>query len=84
MHDPAVKQLPQEWSAKVIRSDDPVAALKGARVLVISTEWPQYKDIASDAVANAAPGIVILDANRFLSSFASNARVRYVAVGTPE
>ena len=84
VHDPAVKQLPQEWSAKVIRSDDPVAALKGARVLVISTEWPQYKDIASDAVADAAPGIVILDANRFLSSFASNARVRYVAVGTPE
>ena len=84
VHDPAVKQLPQEWSAKVIRSDDPLAALKGARVLVISTEWPQYKDIASDAVANAAPGIVILDANRFLSSFASNARVRYVAVGTPE
>ena len=83
VHDPAVKQLPQEWSAKVIRSDDPLAALKGARVLVISTEWPQYKDIASDAVANAAPGIVILDANRFLSSFASNARVRYVAVGTP-
>ncbi len=84
VHDPAVKQLPQEWSAKVIRSDDPVAALKGARVLIISTEWPQYQDIASDAVADAAPGIVILDANRFLSSFARNTRMRYVAVGTPD
>lgn len=84
VHDPAVKQLPREWSAKVIRSDDPVAALKGARVLVVSTEWPQYKGIASDAVANAAPGIVVLDANRFLSSFSRNARMKYVAVGTPE
>ncbi len=83
VHDPAVKQLPREWNARVTRSDDPVAALKGARVLVISTEWPQYKDIASDAVANAAPGIVILDANRFLSGFSRNARMRYVAVGTP-
>lgn len=83
VHDPAVKQLPREWSAKAIRSDDPVAALKGAHVLVISTEWPQYKDIAPDAVANAAPGIVVLDANRFLSGFSSNARMRYVAVGTP-
>ena len=83
VHDPAVKQLPREWNAKVIRSDDPVAALKGAHVLVISTEWPQYKDIAADAVANAAPGIVILDANRFLSGFSRNARMRYVAVGTP-
>ena len=51
---------------------------------VVALRPPQYQDIASDAVANAAPGIVILDANRFLSSFASNARVRYVAVGTPE
>lgn len=83
VHDPAVKQLPREWSAKAIRSDDPVAALKGAHVLVISTEWPQYKDITPDAVANAAPGIVVLDANRFLSGFSSNARMRYVAVGTP-
>ena len=83
VHDPAVKQLPREWNARVTRSDDPVAALKGAHVLVISTEWPQYKDIAADAVANAAPGIVILDANRFLSGFSRNARMRYVAVGTP-
>lgn len=84
VHDPAVKQLPQEWNARVARSDDPVAMLKGAHALVISTEWPQYKEIASDAVANAAPGIVILDANRFLSNFAGDNRLRYVAVGTPE
>lgn len=83
VHDPAVKQLPREWNARVTRSDDPVAALKGAHVLVISTEWPQYKDIAADAVVNAAPGIVVLDANRFLSGFSRNARMRYVAVGTP-
>lgn len=84
VHDPAVKQLPQEWEAKVIRLDDPVAALKGAHVLIVSTEWPQYKDIALDTVAHAAPGIVILDANRFLPGFAKDPRVRYVAVGTPE
>lgn len=84
VHDPAVKQLPQAWNAKVARSDDPVAALKGAHALVISTEWPQYKDIASDTVANAAPEIVVLDANRFLFGFAMDSRLRYVAVGTPE
>jgi UDPglucose 6-dehydrogenase len=84
VHDPVVKQLPQEWTGKVARLDDPVAALKGAHALVISTEWPQYKDIASDTVANAAPGMVVLDANRFLSGFAMNSRLRYVAVGTPE
>lgn len=84
VHDPAVKQLPQEWDGKVARSDDPVATLQGARALVISTEWPQYKKIAPDAVANVAPGIVVLDANRFLSGFAIDSRLRYLAVGTPE
>jgi len=84
VHDPAVKQLPKEWIGKVARSNDPVAALKGTHALVISTEWPQYKDIASDAVANAAPGMVVLDANRFLSGLAMDSRLRYVAVGTPE
>lgn len=82
--DPAVKQLTQEWETKVMRVDDPVAALKDARVLVVSTEWPQYRDIAPDIVAHPAPGIVILDANRFLPGFAKNTRVRYVAVGAPE
>jgi UDPglucose 6-dehydrogenase len=84
VHDPAVKQFPQEWSTKVARSDDPVAALGGAHVLVVSTEWPLYKDIASDAVAKAAPGLVVLDANRFLSALVLDSRLRYVAVGTPE
>lgn len=84
VHDPAARQLPEEWNAKVARSDDPIAMLKCAHALVISTEWPQYKDIASDAVAKAAPGLVVLDANRFLSGFATDRRLRYVAVGAPE
>lgn len=84
VHDPVVKELPQKWAVKVARSDDPVAALKGAQALVISTEWPQYREISADAIANAAPGLVILDANRFLYSLAEDARMKYVAVGTPE
>src|SRR4030095_10005200 len=58
VHDPVVKELPQKWAVKVARSDDPVAALKGAQALVISTEWPQYREISADAIANAAPGLV--------------------------
>ena len=84
VHDPVVKELPQKWAVKVARSDDPVDALKGAQALVISTEWPQYKEISADAIANTAPGLVILDANRFLCSLAEDARMKYVAVGTPE
>jgi UDPglucose 6-dehydrogenase len=84
VHDPVVKELPQEWAVKVSRADDPVTALKDAHALVISTEWPQYKNISADAIANTAPRLAVLDANRFLPSLAGDARVRYVAVGTPK
>jgi UDPglucose 6-dehydrogenase len=83
VHDPAVKQLPPEWAGRVTRADDPLATLGGAQALVISTEWPLYKEIPARAIAAAAPGIAVLDANRFLPGLAAEAGVNYLAVGTP-
>ena len=83
VHDPAVKELPAEWRGKVTRMEDPLATLFDARALVISTEWPQYRQVDADAIASAAPGIVVLDANRFLAELANDKRVKYIAVGTP-
>jgi UDPglucose 6-dehydrogenase len=83
VHDPVVKELPRGWEAKVITSDDPVAVLKDAQALVISTEWPQYREIPAERIANMAPGLAVLDANRFLSSLGEDPRLRYMAVGTP-
>jgi hypothetical protein len=79
-----VKQLPAESSTAITMADDPVAALRGAHALVISTEWPQYRDIAPAVVADAAPGVVVIDPNRFLSAYATEPRLRYMAVGKPE
>jgi UDPglucose 6-dehydrogenase len=84
VHDPVVGQLPQEIHDAVVRHDDPIAALQGAAALVVFAEWPQYKNIAAETVAARAPGIIVLDVNRFLSSFASNHGLRYMAVGTPD
>jgi hypothetical protein len=75
--------LPPAWACLVARADDPRAALAGARALVVSTEWPLYKDIPADAVGAAAPGIAVLDANRFLPGLAADSRIHYIAVGTP-
>jgi UDPglucose 6-dehydrogenase len=83
-HDPAVKMLPSEWHGKIQRSENELGALKGAQVLVVSTEWPQYKAVSIDDIAAVSGGITILDANRFLSGLAGDGRVRYVAVGTPD
>jgi UDPglucose 6-dehydrogenase len=83
VHDPAVRQLPTELKNRVTQAADPLAALRGASALVISTEWPEYKNISPDVVAAAASGIIVLDPNRFLSAFATDPRLRYMAVGTP-
>jgi UDPglucose 6-dehydrogenase len=86
VHDPAVKQMPRDFSdlSALEICIHPLAALKGARALVVSTEWPEYKDIPSEQVAGVAPGLVVLDANRFLPMLAGDSRLRYMAVGTPD
>jgi UDPglucose 6-dehydrogenase len=83
VHDPVAKALPQEWSGKVSRADTPLEAVRSADALVISTEWPEYKEISELQIVQAAPGITVLDANRFMSRLSGIPEVRYIAVGTP-
>ena len=83
VHDPVVKELPTNWNGCVQRFDEALEALEGAQVLLVGTEWPEYREIPKDRVAGAAPRLVVLDPNRFLSSLGTAAALRYVAVGTP-
>lgn len=84
VHDPAVKTLPANWNNRVTQFGTALEALKRADVLVISTEWPQYKDVSQAEIVGIAPGIVILDANRFLAHLAGGTDLKYLAVGSPE
>jgi len=83
VHDPMAGELPAGWEQRVTRFSDPLAALSDAQVLVVSTEWPQYKEISVNAIARNAPGVVVLDANRFLPGLATEPNLTYMAVGTP-
>ena len=55
VHDPVVGNLPDDWGGRVRRFEEPLAALEGAQVLLIGTEWPQYKEISGDQVAAWLP-----------------------------
>jgi UDPglucose 6-dehydrogenase len=83
VHDPAVKILPAHWHGCIQRFDSVLAALYGAQVMVIGTEWSEYRDIPIASVCSAAPGMVVLDPNRFLSFLGTTTTLRYIAVGTP-
>ncbi len=83
VHDPAVKALPTQWDGVVTRAATPLQALAGAKVLIVGTEWPAYREVLPQEIAEAAPGLLVLDSNRFLPSLAQVASLRYLAVGTP-
>lgn len=83
VHDPVVKKLPDDLSRNIKKYDNPLDVLIGVKILVISTEWPIYKEISSDNVAELNANLIIIDANRFLKQFANDKRFKYLAVGTP-
>jgi len=83
VHDPAVKDLPSHWSGKVQRCDDPMSTVHGTQLLVIATEWPLYREISLDQLAECSDHLTVLDMNRFLLNVVTERGVSYVAVGTP-
>jgi len=84
VHEPAVPELPAAFAALVRRVQTPLEALAGAQALVVCTQWPLYRDIPTAEVCAAAPGLVVVDADRFLRNFATEKQLTYRAVGSPK
>jgi UDPglucose 6-dehydrogenase len=82
--DPSIRTMPPSLDGVVTLSSDPVAAATRADAIVVATEWPELRAISADALVQAAPHPVVLDAGRFLvRTIGADSRVRYIAVGTP-
>ena len=63
---------------------EPVEAATGARALVVGTDWPLYRQVNLDRLAEVAPGLRVIDANRFLGgTMGSDPRFRLISVGQP-
>jgi UDPglucose 6-dehydrogenase len=84
VHDPAVPSLPDDLRAAV-RAATPEEAADGADVLVVATEWPDYRQASLDRLARGMRGRVVLDANCFLAAtIGRDDRFRLVSVGVAE
>jgi UDPglucose 6-dehydrogenase len=82
VHDPAAPALPGDL--RVTRHPDPIDAVTDARALVLATEWPIYREVEVNRLAESAPGLIVVDANRFLGPLlAGDTRFRFVSVGQP-
>jgi UDPglucose 6-dehydrogenase len=83
-HDPAIDRLPDGIGAGIGLAASPVDALAGARVLVVATPWPVYREVTPDAVFAAMATPRVIDEGRFLAStLGGDPRIEYAAVGTP-
>jgi len=81
IHDPLVKSLPDTWKGKVIRSSHPLDSVCEADALVVATECTIYKEVEVAKIPSIAPGIMILDANRYLDSLLNLDGIEYISVG---
>lgn len=80
--DPAIQTLPDDYSQFIHLKSSVEDALQSADVIVVATEWPDFRQIMADAVLNVVKHPIILDANGFLlSTLGQDPRVRYCSVG---
>jgi UDPglucose 6-dehydrogenase len=86
-HDPAIpagKQTSSELPEGLALVGSADEATRDADAIVIATEWPVFRELTADRLATGGRRPLVVDANRFLAGrLADDARVRYVAVGTP-
>lgn len=81
-HDPAITQLPDELAPVIELRATANDALVGADLVVIATDWPEYRDLQPDQVVSAMRHPQVVDQNRLLASvFAADPRLHYVAIG---
>ena len=81
-HDPAVKALPGDLVGPIKLVHSALAAVEDASALVVSTEWPEYRQIAAAEVSTRMVRPLVLDASRFLGvTLGNNAGIEYVSVG---
>jgi len=79
--DPAIKNLPRDLK-KILIATDVAAALSGADVAVVCTEWAQFRQADWAKIVSQMRGKIFVDANRFLEKELKNLPgVEHLSVG---
>jgi UDPglucose 6-dehydrogenase len=81
-HDPAVTELPDELRSTLTLCASAQEALAGADVVLVATEWPDYRRLDGDTFVRTMRRPCVIDPNHFLGSkLAVDPRITYVATG---
>jgi UDPglucose 6-dehydrogenase len=81
-HDPAAPELPAELQSVLERAADPLAALEGADLAVVATEWPEYRNLRADDIRARMRRPLVIDPTHFLAgALRGHPGIIYVAAG---
>ena len=83
VYDPAVQELPSHWNNQVDRFDSALEALKNTQVLVLGTEWAEFRETAKKLLEVVGNDYLVIDANRYLQNEIFPLGINYIAVGMP-
>ena len=80
--DPKVTALPDDLVGHVTLAASAKEAVRKADAVVVATEWPEFRDLSADELAELMTGNIVLDAGRFLGEIvARNRRLSLISVG---
>jgi len=83
VYDPAVKDFPDNWATgRVKKCTGALEDLEKIQVLVVGTEWPEFKDLARQIPNLANSDLLVIDANRHLQESLMNTPIAYLSVGS--
>lgn len=82
--DPAVRTLPDDLQSLIELATSPTKALAQADAAVLTTPWPQFRNLVWTELLPAMASPIIVDANWFLAAeLRKYPGIAYVAVGLP-
>ena len=79
-YDPVISELPADHDLTL--AGDPLSAARGADALVVSTMWPQFRDVSIEELLGVLGEPVVIDAGgHFAGALAGRHDVTYRQVG---
>jgi UDPglucose 6-dehydrogenase len=75
---------PEASTDEFPQSPDPVTASEDADLVIVATEWPEFRQVDMEAVSQAMRGRLIYDVRNLLDPDAVRAAgLEYIALGRP-
>lgn len=82
VYDPAVRELPIIWAGRVKNCLCALENISEMQLLIVGTEWPEFKYDGKKLSRLANSDLLVIDANRHLQESLMDTQIDYLSVGS--